>query len=235
MGAAAFVAGVLAQLQEFFDIQVPAFQVGAHGALALATLVNRHGGVVDDFQEGHHALALAVGAFDVGTQRTHGRPVVAQAAGPFGEQRVVFDGAVDAFQVILHGGQVAGGQLGMTGAAVEQRRRAGHVIEGRQQVVEFDGPFVRLIFPQRQAHGHAHEEHLGQFQAGAVPVQEVAVVQGLQAEESELVVALGFQGCAQAFQVKGGQGFIQQFVADTGMDEGAQGLWITFCQWLIAG
>jgi len=56
MGAAAVVAGVLAQLQEFFDVQVPGFQVGANRALALAALVDRHGGVVDHLQERHHAL-----------------------------------------------------------------------------------------------------------------------------------------------------------------------------------
>jgi hypothetical protein len=46
VGAAAIVAGVLAQLEEFLDIAVPGFQVGADRALALAALVDRHGGVV---------------------------------------------------------------------------------------------------------------------------------------------------------------------------------------------
>ena len=214
---------------------MPAFQVGTDRAFALTALIHRHGGIVHHFQKRHHALALAVGAFDVGTQRPHRGPVVAQAAGPFGQQRVVFDGAVNAFQVVLHGGQVAGRQLGVAGAAVEQCRRAGHVIEAGQQVVELDGAGVGVVFPQGQAHGHAHEEYLGQFQAGAVPVQEVTVVQGLQAEESELVVALGFQGCAEAFQVKRGQGLVQQLIADTGVNKGAQGLWITFCKGLVAG
>ena len=63
--APAVVAGVLAQLQELLQVEVPALQVGAHRALALAALVDRHGGVVDDLQERHHALALAVGALDV--------------------------------------------------------------------------------------------------------------------------------------------------------------------------
>jgi hypothetical protein len=53
---AAVVTGVLAQLEEFFDVQVPCFEVGTHSAFALAALVHRHGGVVDHFQERHHAL-----------------------------------------------------------------------------------------------------------------------------------------------------------------------------------
>jgi hypothetical protein len=105
--AAAVVAGVLAQLEEFLDVQVPGFQVGADGALALAALVDRHGRVVDHLQERHHALRFAVGALDVAAQRAHAGPVVAQAAGEFGQQRVFLDRLVDAVQVIGHGGQVA--------------------------------------------------------------------------------------------------------------------------------
>jgi hypothetical protein len=55
---------------------------------------------------------------------------------------------------------------------------------------------------QRQAHGHAHEEGLRHFDAHFVHVQEVAVVQGLQAQVVELQVALGVQRGAQAGQVE---------------------------------
>src|SRR3546814_17117560 len=86
MRAAALVAGILAQLQELFDVQVPAFQVGADRALALAALVDRDGGVVDYFKEGHNTLAFAVGALDVAAQGAHRRPVVAQPAGILGQR-----------------------------------------------------------------------------------------------------------------------------------------------------
>ncbi len=56
VGTAAIVTGVLAQLEEFLDVHVPGFEVGTDRAFALAALVNGHGGVVDHFQEGHHAL-----------------------------------------------------------------------------------------------------------------------------------------------------------------------------------
>ena len=76
MGAATVIAGVLAQLEEFLDVQLPGFQVGTDGALAFAALVHGDGGVVDDLEEGHDALALAVGALDVGAESAHRSPVV---------------------------------------------------------------------------------------------------------------------------------------------------------------
>ena len=94
--AAPVVAGVLAQLEELLDVEVPGLEVGAHRALALAALVHRHRGVVHHLEERHHALRLAVGALDVRAERAHRRPVVAQAAGVLGEQRVFLDRVVDA-------------------------------------------------------------------------------------------------------------------------------------------
>ena len=124
VGAAAVVTGVLAQLQELFDVQVPGFQVGADGALALAALVHRHRRVVHHLQEGHDALRLAVGALDVGAQRAHIGPVIAQAAGELAQQRVLFQRLVDAVQVVGHRRQVAARQLRAARAGVEQRGRA---------------------------------------------------------------------------------------------------------------
>ena len=123
MGAAAVVAGVLAQLEELLDVEVPGFQVGAHRALALAALVDRHGGVVDHFQERHHALRLAVGALDVGCPARARGPVVAQAAGVLLQHGVFLDRLIDAVEVVGHRGEVAGRQLRVAGAGVEQGRR----------------------------------------------------------------------------------------------------------------
>ena len=100
VSAATVVAGVLAQLQELFDVEVPRLEVGADRPLALAALVHRHRGVVDDLEERDHPLRLAVGALDTGTQRTHRRPVVTQSTRILGEQRIFLDGVVDARQVV---------------------------------------------------------------------------------------------------------------------------------------
>ena len=224
VGAAAVVAGVLAQLDELLDIQVPGFQVGADRALALAALVYRHRGVVDHLQERHHTLGLAVGALDVGAQGSHRGPVVAQAAGKLGQHGVVLDGAVDAVQVVRHRGEVAGGQLRPQGAGVEQGRGGAHVVKGRQQLVELDGPGVLVILLGSEAHGHAHEEDLGQLDAHVIAVDKIAVVQGLQAQVGELQVPLGQQCLAEALQVEVLQVRCQQFQRHPLFDVGGQGL-----------
>ena len=235
MGAAAVVAGVLAQLDELFDVHVPGFQVGTDRALALAALVHRHGGVVDHFQERHHALGFAVGALDVGAQRAHRGPVVAQAAGEFAQHGVVMDGAVNAGQVIGHRGQVAAGQLRTQGAGVEQGRRGAHVVEAGEQVVELDGALFAVVLAHRQAHRHAHEEALRQLDAGLVVVDEVAVVEGLQAQVGELQVALAVDGRAQLVQVELGQLRAQQLVFDAFLDVGGQRLGVEVFHLLLAG
>ena len=213
--ASAIVARVLAQLEELFDVEVPRFQVGADRALALAALVYRHGRVVDHLEERHHALRLAVGTLDVGAKRAHGRPVIAEAAGPFGQHRVVLDGAVDRLEIVGHGGQEARGQLRTKRARIEQRGRRSHVVERAQQVVELDGAAGRVVFLRRQAHRHAHEEHLGQLEAHIVTVDEVAVVQRLQAQIGEILVAFWLQCGAECRQVEPRKRRGEQFQFDT--------------------
>ena len=235
VGTATVVTGVLAQFEEFLDVQVPGFQIGTDRALALAALVDRHGGVVDHLQEGHHALRLAVGALDVGTEGAHRRPVVAQTTGKLGQHGVVVDGVVDARQVIRHAGQVAGRQLRTLGAGVEQGRGGRHVVERRQQVVELDGALFLLRLLDGQAHGHAHEEHLRQLEAHVVLVQEVAVVQGLQAEIGELLVTFVLQRGTQLRQVVVTQFRIQQVELDALLDVHRQRLGVQAGHLVVGG
>ena len=63
---------------------------------------------------------------------------------------------------------------------------------------------------ERQAHRHAHEEGLRQLDAGFVDVQEVAVVQRLQAEVVELQVAVGLERRAELGQVELQQLLVEQ-------------------------
>ena len=219
VGAAAVVAGVLAQLQELLDVQMPGLEVGAHRALALAALIDRHRRVVHHFQERHDALGLAVGALDVGAERPHRGPVVAQPAGELGQQRVFLDGVVDAVQVVGDRGQVAARQLGAVGAGVEQGRGRAHEVEARQHVVELDGAGLAVALVERQAHRHAHEEGLGQLDAPAADVDEVAVVERLQAEVAELEVAVRVQRLRQRAQVEGAQARVEQAGGDALLDE----------------
>ena len=91
----------------------------------------------------------------------------------------------------------------------------------RQHFVELDGARFAVDLVQRQAHGHAHEEGLRQLDARLAHVQEVAVVQGLQAEVVELQVALGLERRAQLLQVELQQLVVQQLGFDALLDEAA--------------
>ena len=83
VGAATIVAGVLAQVEKFLDVDMPCLEIGADRALALAALVYRDRGVVGDFEERDDALAFAVGALDVRAEAAHAGPVIAKPAGIF--------------------------------------------------------------------------------------------------------------------------------------------------------
>ena len=193
MGTATVIPGVLAQVEKFLDIHVPGLKVGAHRPLALAALIHRHSGVIDDFQEGHDALAFAVGALDVGTQRPHRCPVIAQTASKLGQHGVVLNRAVNAKQIVRHGRQITGTQLRPQSAGVEQRRCRAHVVEGRQQAIELDRSRVGVVFPHGKPHGNTHKEDLRQLETHLIAVDKVAVIQGLQPEIGKLQIPLGVQ------------------------------------------
>ena len=220
--AAAVVAGVLAQLEKFLDVAVPGLQVGADRALAFAALIHRHGRIVRHLQERHHAIGLAVGALDVTAHAAHRRPVVAEAAGKLGQHRVVVDRVEDAVQIVRHLREVAARQLRAQRAAVEQGRRRAHEVETRQQLVELDRAGLAVDLVHRQAHRHAHEERLRQLEAHLVAVDEVTVVQRLEAEKVEIAVALAIQRRAQRVEVEQAQPGIDQFQLGGAMDVGAE-------------
>ena len=56
---------------------------------------------------------------------------------------------------------------GRQGSGVEERRRGAHEVEAGKQLVELDGAGLAIDLTHRQAHGDAHEEGLGQFEASS--------------------------------------------------------------------
>src|SRR5690606_34258630 len=100
VGTPALVAGVAPELQEVVDVEVPRLQIRADGAAALASLVYGDGGVVGHFEKGDDALAFAVGPLDVAADGPHWGPVVAQAAAPLGEHRVVVNPLKDSAEIV---------------------------------------------------------------------------------------------------------------------------------------
>ena len=123
MRAPAIVTGVFAQFQKFLDIEMPGFKVCAHRPLALATLVDRDGSVVDYFEKRDDSLGFSVGSLYVRTQRPDRRPVVAQPARILGQQRIFLDGFVDSVQIIRNGGEITTGKLRAHRPGIEQGRR----------------------------------------------------------------------------------------------------------------
>ena len=99
------------------------------------------------------------------------------------EQRVVLDALEDPVQVVRHRGQEAGGELRPQRAGIEQRRRGAHEVKDGEQLVELDRPGLAVDLPHGKAHRDPHEEGLRQLVADAVLVQEVPVIERLQAEE----------------------------------------------------
>ncbi len=94
--AAAVVAGILAQIEEFLDVDVPCLEIGADCPFALAALIDGNGRVVRNLQEGDDALRLAVRPIDVCAKSAHTAPVIAEPASVFRQQRIVLDGFEDA-------------------------------------------------------------------------------------------------------------------------------------------
>ena len=76
-------------------------------------------------------------------------------------------------------------------AGVEQRRAGRADEEGGEGGVELDRPLVARSsgFGEGEAHEHAHPEGLRQLDAASLVVDEIAIVERLQAEVAELQVA----------------------------------------------
>src|SRR5690606_22989327 len=73
-------------------------------------------------------------------------------------------------------------------------------------------------FVDRQPHRYAHEKYLRQFDTAILDVQEVSVIQGLQAKVAELQVAIDIQCSCQLGMIELRQTGIQQSGIDAELD-----------------
>lgn len=60
LGAAGLVARVVAELEKFFDVGVPGFEIDTARSFALATLVHCGDGGIERFDPWHDSVAVAV-------------------------------------------------------------------------------------------------------------------------------------------------------------------------------
>ena len=236
VGAAAVVAGVAAELEEVLDVVVPGLEVGAAGAAALAALVDGDELVVVELQERDDALGFAVGALDVAAGAADGRPGAPEAAGPFREVGVFGDAALhDRLDRVVDFVKVAAGELAVERAGIEEGRRAGAEAAGFVEVVEADDPvgFFRA-FLDEEAHGDAHPEELRGLEAaggflGFVD-DEVAVVEGLDAEVVEVHVRGGVDGVGEGVEVVAEEFRREAFDGDAGAEVALEGFAVGFAE-----
>ena len=196
------LAGVVAQLQELLDVRVPRLEVHARRALAPAALVDRGDGRVQRAQPRHDPVRVPVGAADQRAARAHPRPLHADAARELRQPRDLLVTLVDRLQLVARRvQQVARGHLGVPGAGVEQRRRAGQVRQRRHQPVEAD----RLRRRVRQSTRDTQQPVLRPLdhRAAVRVAQQVAVVDGAQAEVLEPPVGVVVHGVVELARVRG--------------------------------
>ena len=74
----------------------------------------------------------------------------------------------------------------MQRAGVEQRGCGRHVIERRQHVVKLNGTGFAVNLIDRQSHGHTHKEGLRQLDMMIVYVEEIPIIESLQAKVAKL-------------------------------------------------
>jgi hypothetical protein len=147
------------------------------------TLVDVAGGVVEDLEHGHDAVAGAVGAADVGVGGADVVDGEADASGELGDARARLERLVDPVDgVVLHGQEEARGELGARGAGVEEGGRGVREEALGHEVVGLDGRVDVLLV---DAHRHAHEHLLGPLADLAVHAEQVGALEGLEAEVVE--------------------------------------------------
>ena len=181
MGAAHLVAGIAAHFEEVLDIGVPGLQIDAGRALALAALVHSGHRRVQRLQPWHDAVAATVGGADQRAARADPRIRLADAAGELRQLRHVGVARVDVGQRIARRiQQEARRQLLVAGAGIEQRRRAGQVVQRRHQPIQLKRSVRRVGQRDRDA----HEEMLRGLDHRALlrMAQQIAVVERPQAE-----------------------------------------------------
>ncbi len=193
--AQALVAVVQAQIEEGLDIAVPDVQVHRHRALALAELVDRHGGVVELLDPRHHAAGRIGHATDRRTTAAHVAQVRADPATVLGHPGDIGVGVIDALQAVIHGVDEAARQLAADLAGIGQGGRGhGHVQVGQCPVGLAHQLHAALAWPfvLHQVQGNGQPALLRQFVHFAAAVAgQVAGGQQVQAVVGEQPVALG--------------------------------------------
>src|SRR5690606_2001932 len=93
----------------------------------------------------------------------------------------------------------------MARARIKERRARGAKAKGGHHLVKLDRPGGGVVLLQGKAHGDPHPKELRGLETTPVVVEEIAVVQRLQAQVRKGAVSFGAERPAQRLQVEAGQ------------------------------
>ncbi len=118
--------------------------------------------------------------------------------------------------------EVAGGELRVGRAGVEQRRRRVDEAQRRQRLVELDRALLAVLggLRERDAHRHAHPERLRELErlVALDGPEEVALDERRDGHVAELLVALGHDRLGERLEVVVGHALVEQIALDAGFD-----------------
>ena len=90
----------------------------------------------------------------------------------------------------------------MQRACVEERRCGGHKPDRAERIVKLNRTLLLISFISRQPHGHAHVEILRRLNASAADVDEVTIVDRLDAHVGKLLIPFDIQRSRQLVQIE---------------------------------
>ncbi len=202
-GATVGITGVLTQVEELGEVQVPVLHVEAERAELLAAAADRAKDRVDRVHERDRAGRRRVVGSDGRTLRPQFGDAEADASGALGEPHHVAGGLGDVLHVILHLHDEAIRELRVDGAGVDEGGSRRQVLEPRHLLVEPDGVRGRVRLVEGEPHRDAHPEVLRHLQRVAVATLDaVAVVEGHDADVFEQLVVGGLEGIRQHLKVE---------------------------------
>ena len=194
---------VLTQIEELREVHVPVLHVEAQGTELLATAAHGTKDRVDRVHEGDGAGGRGVVRADGRTLGTKLADGEADATRSLGEPHDVARGLGDVLHVVLHFHDEAVGQLGVNSAGVNECGSGGQVLERAHLGVEADGVLGGVGLVERQAHGDAHPEVLGNLERVAVATfHAVAVVERDHTDVLEQVVVFWREVLGQFIEVE---------------------------------
>ena len=186
--------------QKGLDIGVPGLQIDGEGAVATPALVDVAGRVVEHAEHGHQAVGAPVRAGDVRAGCADIVDRKTDAAGILGDLGAVLEGVEDAVDaVVLHGHEVAAGELGALGGGIEEsgggvrEGLAAHEIVGLLNSGEGRGAV--------NADGDTQPHILGRLCQTRGRSHEIAALERLEAEVVEQKVTAGVDHGVQSGRV----------------------------------